>query len=365
MDHRITEEMISAFVDDELDAPDRRSVEVALAESAELRRLHAELVELRALFDALPRHELPIDFAERALRSADQRRPSRPAPRRADTRVKKRWATSLVVGTTVAAVLLGVIALNVTGPGQLFDWPANSSLVNTFVYYRAEDRPRFSLVIDVPITPRGQATRAVESVFKDAGIGFDPNLMLDRQLEQAILSSQMLRRAEVEVRDVEAEETQDEVQICYVVAEPAKIDAIYAQLVARQADFLPPFLDLVNYQDFDVLQQVNNSSRRQFASSIPDSKRSLAHRLVLRVSLKSPSSRIARIPLVELGVSSHPAEMTDRDKVTKSGVGLTPGGSGDPGITFPPVAGDGKNSRDVSEVIFVLRNLKPSLFTKQ
>ena len=68
----ITEEMIGAYIDDELDLSDRRLVELALAESAELRQLHTELLELRKTFQSLPRFALGADFQSRVLERAKQ-----------------------------------------------------------------------------------------------------------------------------------------------------------------------------------------------------------------------------------------------------------------------------------------------------
>ena len=61
------EELLSAYLDNELSAEERARVEGWLAESAELRQLHDELLALRAGMQALPRHKLDHDLAGRVL----------------------------------------------------------------------------------------------------------------------------------------------------------------------------------------------------------------------------------------------------------------------------------------------------------
>ena len=66
------EELVSAYIDDELSPEERGRVEQWLAESAELRRFHDELRAVRARLQALPRHSLNRDLASRVIRQAEQ-----------------------------------------------------------------------------------------------------------------------------------------------------------------------------------------------------------------------------------------------------------------------------------------------------
>jgi anti-sigma factor RsiW len=72
MDSREREELLSAHLDDELSAEDRARVEQWLAEDAEYRRLHEELLSLRSDLQALPRNQLRDDLAPAVLRRVEQ-----------------------------------------------------------------------------------------------------------------------------------------------------------------------------------------------------------------------------------------------------------------------------------------------------
>ncbi len=66
------EELISAFLDGELSAEEKRHVEQLLVEHAEYRQLFEELRALRGTFAALPRYRLPEDLSQSVLRRAEQ-----------------------------------------------------------------------------------------------------------------------------------------------------------------------------------------------------------------------------------------------------------------------------------------------------
>jgi anti-sigma factor RsiW len=72
MDSREREELLSAYLDDELSAEDRARVEQWLADDADYRRLHEELMSLRSDLQALPRHQLRDDLAPAVLRRVEQ-----------------------------------------------------------------------------------------------------------------------------------------------------------------------------------------------------------------------------------------------------------------------------------------------------
>ena len=66
------EELISAYIDDELSPSERVEVEKWLAESVELRQLHDELLAMRGSLELLPQHQLDRDLAPIVLRQAEQ-----------------------------------------------------------------------------------------------------------------------------------------------------------------------------------------------------------------------------------------------------------------------------------------------------
>jgi anti-sigma factor RsiW len=66
------EELLSAYLDDEVTEPERRQVEAWLAEDAGYRQLHEELRALRGRLQALPRHKLERDLSDVVLRRAER-----------------------------------------------------------------------------------------------------------------------------------------------------------------------------------------------------------------------------------------------------------------------------------------------------
>lgn len=73
------EEQISAYLDGELSADEAASVEQLLTDRDDLRRLHDEMLAVRARLKALYRHRLDADFSGHVLRRAERAVLSRPA----------------------------------------------------------------------------------------------------------------------------------------------------------------------------------------------------------------------------------------------------------------------------------------------
>ena len=347
MQPAITEEMIGAYIDDELDLSDRRLVESALAESAELSQLHAELLELRKTFQSLPSFVLGADFQSRVLERAKQveRVPDhgQSAARqtgRADTGragLTRSWSHTLIVAMAVVASVLGVFVWNSFDRPDPTVWAGES-----LVYYRPDNRP-LSLVVDVTVTPQGQANRAVASVFERSGIGFDPDLMVDEGLEESILDSRVL--GGVEPLEDGVEEPQDEVRMTYVVAESSRIDEICERIRARQLEFSPPKFDLVGGPDFKLMNRVNESSRLQFANQDSAAKTSLAHRLVFRVTLTSARGVASR---------QRSSGINGEDFLDSSRFG------GEAGVPRDDGQNADEDEVEISEVLFILRYPKPN-----
>jgi hypothetical protein len=72
MNDESRQELISAYLDDELSPEERARVEAWLSENSELRQLHDELLALRAGLQSLPTHKLDRDLAAEVLRRAEQ-----------------------------------------------------------------------------------------------------------------------------------------------------------------------------------------------------------------------------------------------------------------------------------------------------
>jgi hypothetical protein len=72
MNEKLTDERISAYLDDELSAEERADIERQLAESAELRLAVEELRALHAGMQSLPRYKLESSIADRVLQLAER-----------------------------------------------------------------------------------------------------------------------------------------------------------------------------------------------------------------------------------------------------------------------------------------------------
>ncbi len=336
MPDHINRELISAYIDGELAARDRELVERALADSASLRQLHDELLEVQARWTELPRFELPRNFAQGVERRVGRREPVAAAER-------TQWSLSGILAA--AAAVAAVLALAFLADPWRFGEDSHQELVErgapsdeepadgpidwtreSLVYYRDEpgDRPQYSLVLDITVTTLGRVNNSFEDVLRKAGVPLDPDLAVDQELESTILASRMA--ASVEIDDGESDELRNEVQMTYVIGTVARIDDIWFRLKERTTEFARPRLDIaVTSQDRNVLRRLNESSRRRFASAATKTKRTLAHRLTFSAPLRGT--------LGLLGAISTPA----------LGTQLTPGQAEDPSLpdielsVFPPV----------------------------
>lgn len=68
----ISEELLSAYLDDELTLPERQQVESALEQRADLRDLLAELTQIRAQIQNLPKFSLPADFTAKVIEACTE-----------------------------------------------------------------------------------------------------------------------------------------------------------------------------------------------------------------------------------------------------------------------------------------------------
>ncbi|MCA9203959.1 MAG: hypothetical protein KDA59_12965 [Planctomycetales bacterium] len=135
------EELISAYIDNELSEDERREVERWLAESAEHRRLYEELASIHQRLSELPRHQLHGDYVEPVVReirenpmlapAAPLRTTWPPNPATVETPVfamkeapanrRPSWRSWTVVGVVAAAAatVLVVLSLPDTRQGDL------------------------------------------------------------------------------------------------------------------------------------------------------------------------------------------------------------------------------------------------------
>ena len=117
-----SEDLLSAYLDGELDAEDRRLVEGRLEESAEWRAVLVELRETRALLRGLPMRQAPPGFIDGLLASDD------PAPVQLDAkRGRRARIAAWVAGAAAAAAIVAVVLV----PSETRVKPAVATLVNS------------------------------------------------------------------------------------------------------------------------------------------------------------------------------------------------------------------------------------------
>jgi hypothetical protein len=114
MKQPFSEEILSAYVDDELPAQERAAVERWLEEDPEARNKLDEFRRLSGLFDDLPRSEVPPEFPTNVLQLAERQMllaEARPAKSR---NVLRRWA--FAGGSSIAAAVVLGLALHLYQP---------------------------------------------------------------------------------------------------------------------------------------------------------------------------------------------------------------------------------------------------------
>jgi anti-sigma-K factor RskA len=107
-DYEFTEELLSGYLDGELDAEQRQAVEERLANDPAARQLLSEWRALGSALRELPHHALPEDFPQRVLQQA-QSTARTPAEAR-----HRRYAVFAVLAA-LAATLLIMIVINAVG----------------------------------------------------------------------------------------------------------------------------------------------------------------------------------------------------------------------------------------------------------
>ncbi len=193
------EELISAYIDDELSLDERARVEGWLADSSELRQLHDDLVALRASLQSLPSHTLDHDLAasvllraqQSALRSGDES----PAER-----TKERKVAS-VVDQTAATIVPGSAWWERGTSWRRVIWPTLAVAAALLVLvYDARQRPADQ---EVAHAPQRELERAAPPEGSPAGISADESRGAAEPLAEDRNSPPPDRSARLEVRPTE------------------------------------------------------------------------------------------------------------------------------------------------------------------
>jgi anti-sigma factor RsiW len=113
----LTEDLLSALLDDEVDAPTRTEVEARLAVSAEWQSVLAEVAETRAALRGLGAVDAPEGFWSRVLQSDDVVVDL--TARRAPRSVRTRRFVALGGAAAAAAFVVGVVAFPSAAPDRV------------------------------------------------------------------------------------------------------------------------------------------------------------------------------------------------------------------------------------------------------
>ena len=368
-DH-ISEDLLSAYIDGELAEEERELVERMLAESPADRALCLELQSLRDTFQGLPKYQLSADFHRRVIaeieRFADADSPGllkrpehlgelQPAMGRpavaSSRRSTARWLPLGLAVAAAAAITMVVVltprpdnpdvvvensAPQTSQPAQPLFVPEESWYGEQYVYYLrpSQQEPTLTMVVDLVITPEGQASFAFQNAFRRAGVPFDDDMEIDAALEESLLSSRIAGN----VRLVGQGDEHDTVALYYVVCESDKANDILNYFRGRPHEVMAQLGLAYNSRELEMLYLLNRSSVAQFADAKSGKeKRSLAHRLVFSVRLRS-----ATLPAFLAAATGSPAEAEANPERR-------------PGARTPHVA---RLETAPTELLFVVRNLK-------
>ncbi|MHB8846693.1 MAG: anti-sigma factor family protein [Nitrospirota bacterium] len=123
--------LISAYLDEELQASDRAALESHLQGCAQCGAALRGMQSLRAAFANAERHQAPYGFSARVMaRTAELRSPS-PYPLPSGERVKVRgWFVPILTGFAEAAILLMVITVGILAGRIMTDSSAAAPAAN-------------------------------------------------------------------------------------------------------------------------------------------------------------------------------------------------------------------------------------------
>ncbi|MBI2478219.1 MAG: hypothetical protein HYV60_06135, partial [Planctomycetia bacterium] len=285
-DH-VTEERISAYVDGELEGDELKLVETLLAESAEHRQLLAELQDLRASLQALPSFNLPADFHARVVAQIEQAAVT-PSPEPVLSRRESKsgpWRSVLVAVASLAALVAFTVMLRPPTSTPVDDGSTTigTTPVTMPVYLRQE--PVMVMVYDVTVTPAGQKRKVIDRLLQNLGIGIDPALRLDSDLEKSFTAYRSPPGLEDQAqatpfKDPTAQRVADEnVEIIYVASLVNVLDQFYLDLFRMQEagdEVTRLRTDLVfEPNKLGVMHRLHESAREHFAhrSNVPPSDR--------------------------------------------------------------------------------------------
>ena len=362
MSDRVNDELLSAYLDNEVTEEERAKVERALMDSPETRTSLESLKQVQSRLQAMPRLTLADDFHERVVREVERRSVAQAvAPGTVRSAETSKWMRNATIATTVAAVLVvGLfIAINrqdseiVENPDPNVEREVPQPGELKFVGLQ-RPQPKLILVFDLAITKQGQDGDVFGKTLRQAGIVFNPRnqgVKLDEDLQNDLLDT----RFAAGVNQPEAGKVNEPfavVDMVYVQGTKSQIDEIYSKL--WQHEQVHVVLDMAfDPKPMRVLNMVGERSWSLAKSESTESPGSYAYRLNIGITLHTSRVGIlARFPTPTLKASVGPND-------TKSG------GTGT-GIHLPiplnlggnqPKAGEDEKD-PVYEILVIRRNLK-------
>lgn len=330
-DH-LSEELISAYIDGELADEQRELVQRMLAESEEYRQFYEEIQGLRSSLQRLPKYQLSDGFQERVLAQirrlqVDVREPeTAPIASVRRRRSSRLWPAALGIAVVAAAVVCAILlgpapddpefVQGKQGSGtsrpDLFT-PDGAWYDEQFVYYVRPSRgaPTHTTVVDLVITPAGQANTVFQDTFRAEGVPFDPEMVIDQELEERLLSSKITGNVQPAGQGDEGDR-RDEVELFYVVCDSDKANRILLDLEHHRklGEVARIQLGLIfNTGELEMMYQLNRASVARFAGpDVGNEKRSLFHRLVFSVKLRSVKLATIPIPSLDVRVAAPPPD---------------------------------------------------------
>jgi hypothetical protein len=327
MPDRVNDELISAYLDNEVTDEERAEVERALADSAETRMSFESLKQVQARMQAIPHLTLADDFHERVMREA-QRRSQKQGVTAVTVRPPRvgTWIRISAIVATVAVVLMAAlfIVFNSNEPKIVeqsvpdrSDRPFSPDLLQDTLpgdgvlgAGAAEDRvpQEFIMVLDLAITKRGQKEDAFGTILRQVGFSYDPRaeMQLGEELQTNLLKTRFVAGVNQPDENMVIEHF-DVVDMIFLKGTGAQIGEIHPVLAAH------PEIRVV--LDFTMRPSTVLNSIGERSWSLAKSKStkglpaSYAYRLNLGISLHSSRSGfLAKFPTPSIGATLVPKD---------------------------------------------------------
>lgn len=373
MPDRVNDELISAYLDNEVTDEERAAVERALADSAETRMSFESLKQVQARMQAIPRLTLADDFHERVIREAERRSQNQVTAVVRPSHVGTWIRLSAIMGT-VAAALVVALFIVFTGdepkvvehpiPGGN-DSPARPDLLrdtlpgdNVMVTSPEEDRvpQEFILVLDLAITKRGQTQDAFGTILRQVGFSYDPRteVQLGEEIRTDLLKTRFVAGVNQPDENMVIEHF-DVVDMIYLKGTGAQIGEIHPAMAAHPE--IRAVLDFT-MRPAPVLNSIGEQSW-SFAKSKSTNGRpaSYAYRLNIGISLHSSRGGfLAKFPTPSIGAMLIPKDdEREDDSVSKLNPLIRPNRPQPEDAIGEPSTPEAFN---INEILVIRRNLK-------